>query len=46
MLNARSIGHSNAARPLQHPTVPEARHYDQIKDKIKIIQGKPVGRSR
>jgi len=43
MLNAKSIGHSNAGTgPYNTRLFQKLGIYDQIKDKIKIIQGKPV----
>src|SRR5947199_10286276 len=43
MLNARSIGHSNAGTgPYNTRMFQKLGIYDQIKGKIKIIQGKPV----
>ena len=43
MLNARSIGHSNAGTgPYNTRLFQKLGIYDQIKDKIKIIQGKTV----
>ena len=43
MLNARSIGHTNAGTgPYNTRLFQKLGIYDQIKDKIKIIQGKPV----
>jgi len=43
MLNARSIGHSNGGTgPYNTRLFQKLGIYDQIKDKIKIIQGKPV----
>ena len=43
MLNAKSIGHTNAGTgPFNTRLFQKLGIYDQIKDKIKIIQGKPV----
>src|SRR6267378_6021356 len=43
MLNAKSIGHSNGGTgPYNTRLFQKLGIYDQIKDKIKIIQGKPV----
>jgi molybdate transport system substrate-binding protein len=43
MLNAKSIGHSNAGTgPYNTRLFQKLGIYDQIKDKIKIIMGKPV----
>ena len=43
MLNAKSIGHSNAGTgPYNTRLFQKLGIYDQIKDKIKIVQGKPV----
>jgi molybdate transport system substrate-binding protein len=43
MLNAKSIGHSNAGTgPYNTRMFQKLGIYDQIKDKIKIVQGKPV----
>jgi molybdate transport system substrate-binding protein len=43
MLNAKSIGHTNAGTgPYNTRLFQKLGIYDQIKDKIKIIQGKPV----
>jgi molybdate transport system substrate-binding protein len=43
MLNAKSIGHSNAGTgPFNTRLFQKLGIYDQIKDKIKIIEGRPV----
>ena len=43
MLNAKSIGHSNAGTgPFNTKLFQKLGIYDQIKDKIKIIEGRPV----
>jgi molybdate transport system substrate-binding protein len=43
MLNAKSIGHSNAGTgPYNTRLFQKLGIYDQIKDKIKIVMGKPV----
>ena len=43
MLNVKSIGHSNAGTgPYNTRLFQKLGIYDQIKDRIKIIQGKPV----
>src|SRR5207247_10986477 len=43
MLNAKSIGHSNAGTgPYNTRLFQKLGIYDQIKDKIKMITGKPV----
>jgi molybdate transport system substrate-binding protein len=43
MLNAKSIGHTNAGTgPFNTRLFQKLGIYDQIKDKIKIVQGKPV----
>ena len=43
MLNAKSIGHSNAGTgPYNTRLFQKLGIYDQIKDKVKIVQGKPV----
>lgn len=42
MLNAKSIGHSNAGTgPFNTTLFKKLGIYDQIKDKIKIVQGRP-----
>jgi molybdate transport system substrate-binding protein len=44
MLNAKSIGHTNnGTGPYNTKLFQKLGIYDQIKDKIKIIEGKPVG---
>src|SRR5207247_2674467 len=43
MLNAKSIGHSNAGTgPYNTRLFQKLGIYDRIKDKIKIVTGKPV----
>jgi molybdate transport system substrate-binding protein len=44
MLNAKSIGHTNnGTGPANTRLFKQLGIYDQIKDKIKIIEGRPVG---
>jgi molybdate transport system substrate-binding protein len=44
MLNAKSIGHTNnGTGPFNTRLFQKLGIYDQIKDKIKIVEGKPVG---
>jgi molybdate transport system substrate-binding protein len=46
MLNAKSIGHSNAGTgPYNTRLFQRLGIYDQIKDKIKIIEGRPVAKA-
>jgi molybdate transport system substrate-binding protein len=46
MLNAKSIGHSNnGTGPFNTKVFQRLGIYDQIKDKIKIIEGRPVAKA-
>ena len=46
MLNAKSIGHTNAGTgPYNTTMFQKLGIYDQIKDKIKIIEGRPVAKA-
>jgi molybdate transport system substrate-binding protein len=43
MLNAKSIGHSsNGTGPFNTKLFKQLGIYDQVKDKVKIIEGRPV----